>query len=64
MNNPGKYDDLCTMVREATQAKGVVLIIYDGNKGLGCSVQATMSALMNLPEILEVTANGIRNDLP
>ena len=64
MNNPGKYDDLCTMVREEAQAKGVALIIFDGNKGHGFSVQATMSSLMNLPDMLEYMAGEIRKDLP
>ncbi len=30
---PGKYDDLCTEVREKAKAKGVLVIIIDGDKG-------------------------------
>jgi hypothetical protein len=38
---PGKYDDLTTHVRETTNAQAVVLIIVDGNRGNGFSVQST-----------------------
>jgi hypothetical protein len=37
---PGKYDDLATLVRETTNAQAVVLIIVEGDRGSGFSVQA------------------------
>lgn len=37
---PGKYDDMCTMVREATGAQAVVVVIVGGSRGDGFSVQA------------------------
>lgn len=40
MNGAGKYDDLCTQVREAAEAQAVVLVVMDGNKGSGFSVQS------------------------
>src|SRR5205085_1646492 len=39
---PGQYDDLCTRVREESQAQAVVLIVLGGNKGNGFSMQAQM----------------------
>lgn len=64
MNNPGKYDDLCTMVREATQAEGVLLIIINGNKGGGFSVQASPEIIPIIPDMLEFTAGEIRKQTP
>jgi hypothetical protein len=51
MNNPGKYDDLCT-------------IIIGGDRGPGFSVQGTRSVLALLPDMLEFMAAEIRKDLP
>ena len=63
MNNPGKYDDLCTMVRQAAQAQGAIVIIVNGDKGNGFSVQATQEVLNTLPDMLEYMAKQIRKDL-
>ena len=62
-DNPGKYDDLCTEAREKANAKGAVLIILDGNKGKGFSVQLPFDDLLRLPELLEIMAKEIRRDL-
>lgn len=36
MKGPGKYDQLCTMVREEAGAEGgAIVIIFDGNQGSG-----------------------------
>jgi len=60
----GKYDDVCTMVREETQALGVALIVLGGNKGQGFSVQVVDVRIMaTLPEILESMARQIRKDV-
>ncbi len=63
MNGPGKYDDVCTSVREETQAKGVVLIVFGGVKGEGFSVQADGQTLVQIPHILRTVAQQIENDL-
>ncbi len=39
MHNPGKYNDACTVAREATDGELVLLIVVGGNKGSGFSVQ-------------------------
>lgn len=60
---PGKYDDLCSLVRERTDADGVVLIVLGGDKGPGFSCQADLVTTLSLPELLEHIARQIREDL-
>jgi len=64
---PGKYDDLCTLVREragiGTELRGeggVILIVVGGNKGSGFSCQATLDTTLALPDILEDIAKQMR----
>ena len=60
---PGKYDDICTLVRESTNAECVVLLIYNGNKGSGFSVQLVKpEALIDLPHVLRNLANQLELD--
>lgn len=40
---PGKYDELCTVVREGAQAEGAVVIVIGGNRGSGFSVQGSLA---------------------
>lgn len=61
---PGKYDYLCTYVRESAQAEAVVVIVFGGNKGPGFSVQATTpTATAQLPKLLRMLADQIESDL-
>lgn len=62
-NGPGVYDDLCTQAREAAEARNCVLIIFDGNRGSGFSVQCEMDRLAALPAMLEIMAKQIRADI-
>jgi hypothetical protein len=55
----GKYDAICTAVREETKANTVILLILDGVKGSGLSVQAPLGIQMNLPRILRDVADDI-----
>lgn len=61
---PGKYDDVATMVREKTDAACVVVIVIEGNRGDGFSVQtdtiATMFAVV--PTVLRMAADQIEED--
>lgn len=57
---PGKYDDLCTMVREKSKARGAIVIVFHGDKGSGFSCQADAMATLLLPELLEHMAKQIR----
>lgn len=63
MMGPGKYDDLCTIVREQAQAAGVIVIVIGGNKGSGFSCQADLMATAKLPDLLEIMAAEIRKDM-
>jgi hypothetical protein len=59
---PGKYDALCTHVREQTKARGVLLIVIDGDQGAGFSCQADLEVTLTLPDLLEFLARQIRAD--
>jgi len=58
----GKYDRLCTIVREEAGAAGALVLVIDGEKGSGFSVQADIATQMRLPELLESIARQIRMD--
>lgn len=61
---PGKYDQLCTMVREATKANAAIVIVLGGINGSGFSAQAGGRDLIEgLPDILESIVRQIREDL-
>lgn len=57
---PGKYDELCTKVREETKADTVLVIVLGGEKGSGFSMQtAKMEISVLVPAILRDTAAQI-----
>lgn len=56
---PGKYDDLCTHVREEAKANGAIVIVIGGEKGDGFSVQAPMDVQLRLPYVLRHIAGQI-----
>jgi hypothetical protein len=58
----GKYDDLCSYVREQTKADGVVVIVVGGDKGHGFAVQGNLETTWMLPDILELAAKRMRRD--
>lgn len=64
MIGPGKYDKVCTEVREKMQAKGVLLIVIDGEKGTGFSAQlsATMLCDGTVSHILREMAAQIEKE--
>jgi hypothetical protein len=59
---PGKYDDACTAVRVATQARGTVLIVIGGHSGSGFSAQGEAHLLIQLPAMLRHMADQIERD--
>lgn len=63
MIGAGKYDDLCTYVREQTKAAGVLVIVLDGERGNGFSCQADLPTTMGVPDLLEHIARQIRADM-
>jgi hypothetical protein len=60
---PGKYDDLCTHVREKAKAQAAIVIVLNGERGSGFSMQAGLNETLGLPELLESIAAQIRGDL-
>jgi len=63
---PGKYDDVCTHVREQVgiadegQGGGVIVIVLGGNRGNGFACQADLATTLALPDMLEHIAKQIR----
>jgi hypothetical protein len=60
---PGKYDEICTLVREQVGGS-VVLIVIGGTLGDGMSCQADFETTMGLPDRLERVARQIRESGP
>lgn len=59
----GKYDDLCTLVREQSGGRLVVVIVGPGGEhGPGFSVQGTPELVCELPLILRDLAAQIETD--
>lgn len=54
---PGKYDNLCTYVREQAEARAAIVIILEGNQGQGFSCQAPLDVVVLLPSILRRIAD-------
>ena len=54
---PGKYDIVATMVRERTNADGVVVMVFGGRFGDGFSVQADGYTTLALPSLLRQVAD-------
>jgi hypothetical protein len=62
MIGPGKYDHLCTYVRQQAAARGAIVIVLGGRDGNGFSCQADPLTTNVLPELLEDIARQIRED--
>jgi hypothetical protein len=58
---PGKYDDLCTLIREQAHASGAMVIVIGGVKGNGFSCQLDETTAHALPDILEQIAKHLRS---
>jgi len=63
---PGKYDDICTLVRRAVgltdqSEGGAIVIVFGGARGAGFSCQADYATTLVLPDILENIARQIRS---
>ena len=55
----GKYDDVATEARLKTQARGVMLMVFDGTHGGGFSAQLPPDLLLTMPAILREVAKQI-----
>lgn len=58
---PGRYDKLCTLVRERSKALGAVVIVFKGEHGDGFSMQAPIDITLDIANVLEETARQIRS---
>jgi hypothetical protein len=56
---PGKYDEAVTTLREILRARGILLLVIDGEKGSGFSAQLPPAETLALPEILRGIADQI-----
>lgn len=63
MIGPGKYDYECTFVREHTQAEGVAVLVLNGERGTGFSVQGPLHVNLLMADVLEQMARSIRKAL-
>ena len=60
---PGRYNEVCTLVRKRTRARAVVLLILDGDRGQGFEVQTADPLLLKgLPALLRNMAEAIEAD--
>ena len=59
---PGKYDTECELARKMCGAKGVMLVVMDGNKGHGFSAAIPSNQVDNVPRILRSMADSIEAD--
>jgi hypothetical protein len=60
---PGKYDDLCTHVREKTGGRAVILVVLGDNDITGFSIQAAPEFQFALPDVLHTLADAIEEEL-
>jgi hypothetical protein len=60
---PGKYDKLCTTVRDLADAQTALVIIISGNQGSGFSCQTRdPNSLFSMPTVLRKVADQIEHD--
>lgn len=60
MMGPGEYDPECTAVRKATEAALAIVVVVNGNRGSGFSVQTIdPTAAQKLPSMLRIMADQI-----
>jgi len=62
MTGPGKYDDICSEVRQRTKARGVILIVIEGTYGAGFSAQLPTDQIQEIPSVLIGLAQQIARD--
>lgn len=60
----GKYDDICTQARVAAHAEVAIVVIINGERGSGFSVQTHDPALLErLPDMLDFISVQLRADI-
>jgi hypothetical protein len=59
---PSNYDKICSAARLMANAKGAVLLIYDGRNGSGLSVQCDARLLKHLPALMHAAADELQRE--
>lgn len=65
MIGPGKYDDACTAARVVANAEVAIVMILNGDKGSGFSIQGELGTRLTLEQVagfLETIAAEMRRD--
>lgn len=63
MIGAGRYDPECLAILDKTQAVGVILVVIQGNKGSGFSLNCLdADVIMKLPQTLRMMADEIEAD--
>jgi len=62
---PGKYDRVCTLARDATEAEACILIVVNGKHGSGFSCQVVEGTVPpeRIASALETVVKSIREDI-
>ena len=60
---PGKYDRLCTLVRDRAHARGAVVLIVDGSDGNGFSAQLSAEDIPGAIKSFRQVADQLQADL-
>ena len=63
LNGDGKYNQTCTMIRQMTAAKGVLVMVVDGSLGSGVSIQGDKQSMDAIADTLEIIAKQMRKDI-
>lgn len=63
LNGPGKYDAETQELLERLEAKGIMLLVFDAERGSGVSAKGSMEFMARLPKVLENLAAELRRDL-
>lgn len=58
-DGPGKYDFLCTLVRDLAKSEGAAVIVVNGELGSGFSVQLNEGLRLAMPAMLRLLADQI-----
>lgn len=63
INEPGKYDEICTEARRQCEAEGLMLIVMNGKFGSGFSAQLPPMVSEKIPDVLRQVAGQIEEQL-
>lgn len=59
---PGGYDDVASVVWDATHSEGVIVVVFNGDRGTGFSVQAPLLLVNEIPGLLRSMADQIERN--